>query len=195
MNEMWWFESYQAQCNVLHNMTFKFNNIILCVILCFFFNVYFIVFITCFIWLTTEFLISHIYEILWLKKEEVCYATRPHAEPSRHFSIISKQANFSYCNHCISATVTGVLFAASFFSRWLGGWFQSVSQREIVFRPCLLFPITGQYASSRCLPSCWAAVPTPPSCTVAAAAAVAAAFNAHSCHWRCSVTVSTERVH
>lgn len=36
----------------------------------------------------------------------------------------------------------------------VGGWFESVSQREIVFRLCLLFPIRGQYANSRCQPSC-----------------------------------------
>lgn len=36
----------------------------------------------------------------------------------------------------------------------VGGWFSSVNQGEIAFRLCLLFSIRGQYANSRCRPSC-----------------------------------------
>lgn len=40
----------------------------------------------------------------------------------------------------------------------MGSWFESLSQGEIVFRLCLLFPICGHYAHSRCQPSCCALV-------------------------------------
>lgn len=60
---------------------------------------------------------------------------------------------------CFLRTVFPCLFAQLMWMCILqclavGGWLESVSQRVIVFRLCLLFPISGQYANSRYQPSC-----------------------------------------
>lgn len=58
------------------------------------------------------------------------------------------------CVHLLPANCVPLFACTTHVSLALGGWFESVSQREIVFRLCLLFPIRGQYANSRCQPSC-----------------------------------------